>query len=137
MKSQIMILIVGHNASGKSTLSKKLASELQINIINGDMIRDMLISKIRFYSGTHYSYPNEKIKSANKLVQDFRKNLTKELLLNKESVIIDGAGITKRRRKVYLDLAKKIIKGIKPIIIEIDVKEQELLNRLNKRDKNK
>ena len=50
MKSQIMILIVGHNASGKSTLSKKLASELQINIINGDMIRDMLISKIRFYN---------------------------------------------------------------------------------------
>ena len=101
MKSQLLILVAGHNASGKSTLSKEIESNLDISRVNGDIIRDMIINNVKYYSDTHYSYPNEKINSANKIISMFRKELIKELLSQNQSVMIDGAGITKERRKVY------------------------------------
>lgn len=63
MNKQLLILLSDHNASGKSTLTKKILSELDINRVNGNIIKDVLISNVKFYSDTHYSYPNEKIQS--------------------------------------------------------------------------
>ena len=138
MKSQLLILISGHNASGKSTLSKEIESQLNISRVNGDIIRDLVINNVRYYSDTHYSYPNSKIKSANKAISIFRKELIKELLLQNQSILIDGAGITQERRKAYLDLKNCSSKNIITIIIEVIVEENILLNRLKKRDnKNK
>lgn len=138
MNRQLLILLSGHNASGKSTLAKEIISELDINRVNGDVVRDMLISNIKFYSDTHYSYPNKKIKSANKIVSIFRIELIKELLSQNQSVIIDGAGITKEARNNYLKLVNHCNKKITTIMIEATLKEDELLTRLKDRDnKNK
>lgn len=139
MPKQLLMLVTGHNASGKSTISKKIESEFNISIVSGDVIRDMVISNVKFYSDTHYSYPNEKIKSVNKVGSIFRKELIKELLSQNESVIVDGAGIAKEERNNYLQLlTNKDDKKIITIIIETVLKEDELLSRLKDRDtKNK
>ncbi len=99
MKKQVLILIAGHNASWKTTLSKKLISKFALGRINGDTIREMLISNINFYSDAKYSYPNPKIKSANKIVSAYRCKLLEELVLQNQSIIFDGAWITKEGRK--------------------------------------
>ena len=138
MNKQLLILLSGHNASGKSTLAEEIVSEFDISRANGDMLRDMLISNVKFYSDTHYSYPNKKIKSANKIVSIFRMELIKELLSQNQSVIIDGAGITKEKRNNYLKLADHCNKEITTIIIEATLNEDKLLARLKDRDnKNK
>ena len=138
MNAQLLILVAGHNATGKSTLTKEIISELDINLVNGDVIREMLISNIKFYSDTHYSYPNKKINSANKIVSVFRTELIKELLIQKQSVIIDGAGITRKTRNEFLELVNYCNKKIITIIIETILEEDKLLIRLKERDnKNK
>jgi len=134
MKSQLLILISGHNASGKSTLAKKIESQFDISRVNVDIIRDLVINNIKYYSDTHYSYPNSKIKSANKVISIFRKELIKELLLQNQSVLIDGAGITQERRRAYLYLKNSSSNPIKTIIIEATIDENTLLNRLKNRD---
>jgi len=130
----IFILVVGQNASGKSTISREIESKLKINRISVDDVRDLLISRIKFYSDTHYSYPNKKIESANRIVYAFREQLIKELLSSKQSVVLDGGGIIRKRRKNYLYLAKKINPKIITVIIETELEEKELLKRLSKRD---
>ncbi len=138
MNAQLLILVAGHNATGKSTLTKEIISEFDINQVNGDVIREMLISNIKFYSNTHYSYPNEKILSANKVGSIFITELIKELLIQKQSVIIDGVGITRERRNKFLALVNDCNKKIITIIIETILEEDKLLIRLKKRDnKNK
>ena len=135
MSKQLLILLSGHNASGKSTLTKEIISELDISRVNGDVVRDMLISNVKFYSDTHCSYPNEKIKSANKIVSVFRIELAKELLSQNQSVIIDGAGITKEKRNNYLKLANHCNKEIVTIMIEAVLEEDKILSRLKNRNK--
>ncbi len=131
----IFILVVGQNASGKSTISKEIERKLKINRIEIDNIRDILISNVRFYSDTHYSYPNKKMKSANKIAYAYRKQLMRELFSNKQSAILDGGGIIREKRKNYLSLAKKINPKIVTIIVETKIEESELLKRLAKRDR--
>ena len=138
MSKQLLILVSGHNATGKSTISKEIVSKLDINRVNGDLMRDFLILNIKYYSDTHYSYPNEKINSVNKIVSIYRNEIIAELLSKHQSVIIDGAGITQKNRKEYLNLVKSSNNKIITIIIEVILDEDELLNRLKDRDnKNK
>ena len=131
----VFILVVGHNASGKSTISREIERNLKINRISVDNVRDLLISDIKFYQDTHYSYPNKKIESANKIVYAYRKELIKELLYNKQSIVLDGGGIVRNRRKKYLSFAKKVNSKIVTVIIETRIDEKELLERLSNRDK--
>ena len=135
MAEQCLILVVGHNASGKTMLSNEMIKHFNINRVNGDDIRDFLISKIHYYSDTHYSYPNPKINSANKVVTIFREELIRELLSQGESVLVDGGGITKESRKRYLKLKKISSRKIITVIIESDIEENILLQRLKHRDK--
>ena len=135
MNKQLLILLSGHNASGKSTLAKKMVSELGINLVNGDLIRNMLTDNVKFYSDIHYSYLSDKTISAGKVISVFRKELTKELLFQDQSVLIDGAGITKKARNNYLKLIDNYNKEIITIIIEAILEEDELLARLSDRDK--
>ncbi|MCK5024998.1 MAG: hypothetical protein KAS15_00295, partial [Nanoarchaeota archaeon] len=68
----------------------------------------------------------------------FRTELIKELLIQKQSVIIDGAGITRKTRNEFLELVKYGNKKIITIIIETILEEDKLLIRLKERDnKNK
>ena len=135
MAKQCLILVIGHNASGKTMLSNRILKHFNINRVNGDDVRDFLISKIHYYSDMHYSYPNPKIKSANKVVTTFREELIRELLSQGESVLVDGGGITKESRKKYMELKKISSQKIITVIIELDVEEKILLQRLKHRDK--
>jgi len=135
MAEQCLILVVGHNASGKTMLSNKIIKHFNINRVNGDDVRDFLISKIRYYSDMNYSYPNPKIRSANKVVTIFRKELIRELLSQGESVLVDGGGITKESRKKYMELKKISSQKMITVIIESDIEENMLLQRLKHRDK--
>ncbi|MCK5084594.1 MAG: nucleoside monophosphate kinase [Candidatus Pacebacteria bacterium] len=135
MNRQLLILLSGHNASGKSTLAKKIVSELDINQVNGDIVRNMLIANVKFYSDIHYSYPSDRTISASKVISVFRKELVRELLFQDQSVLIDGAGITKKARTNYLKLIDNCNKEIIIIMIEAILEEDELLARLSDRDK--
>ena len=135
MAKQCLILVIGHNASGKTMLSNRILKHFNINRVNGDDVRDFLISKIHYYSDMHYSYPNPKIKSANKVVNIFREELIRELLSQGESVLVDGGGITKESRKRYLELKNISSRKVITVIIELDIEENILLQRLKHRDK--
>lgn len=135
MNKQLLILLSGHNASGKSTLAKEIVSELDINRVNGDIVRDMLTANVKFYSDIHYSYPSDKTISASEVTSVFKKELVRELLFQDQSVLIDGAGITGEARNNYLALVNNYNKEIITIIIEAVLEEDELLARLSDRDK--
>ena len=135
MSKQIFVLVVGHFATGKTTLTKEIVSELDINRINGDTLRDMMISDIKYYSDTHRSYPNEKIDSVNRVVTIYRNELVKELLDEEQSVIIDGAGASKNGRKRFLEIVKSRDREISTIIIETSLDEDIITERLKIRDK--
>ncbi len=135
MSQQTLILIFGHNASGKTTLAKKIVEQLDVSRVNGDDIRDFLISKIRYYADAIYSYPSPKIRSANISVNVFRKVIIEELLKQGESVLVDGAGITKERRRNRLIFAEALPEKAQTVIIECVLSETELLDRLRERDK--
>lgn len=135
MNSQLLILISGHNASGKSTLAEKIEQQIDINRVSGDAFREMLMSNIRYYSDTHCSYPNERIASVNRVVSIARIALIKELFSQCQSVLLDGAGITRKERADHLDVIKFASGSVKTIMIEVIVDEGELLDRLETRDK--
>lgn len=134
MNKQFLILISGHLASGKTRIAKQIEKEFNISRINGDDIRDFIISHIKYYSDTHYSYPNEKINSANIAVLLFKKELLNQLLEQGQSVIVDGAGISKASRANYLEYKKRFSK-LQVIIVAVQLDEKETIKRLKKRDK--
>jgi len=136
MKNQYLILVVGHNASGKTTLSKEIVCNFKfLNKVSGDDIRNFLKSNILFYNDSDFSHWNKKSSSIFKIVPSFRDSLIKELLLQGESVLLDGGGITRKGRSKFLKLKKGGDK-IGTIIIEARLEENKLLKRLEKRIKN-
>ena len=135
MKPQSLILLFGHNAAGKTTLAKKLEKTFELNVVNGDVIREMLIKNIKYYSKTHNSFPNERIATANKIVDICREETIKELLSQNQSILLDGGGITKEKRKEYLKLKKYSKREVVTIIIEVIIDEKILIERLKFRDK--
>jgi len=136
MNKQLLILVCGHITSGKTTLSKKIESAIHLNKVNGDIIRDMLVANINFYTGTNFSYCDQNCKtmSANKVTALCRYSIIKELLSQGQSVLVDGGGINKEKRNQYIQLAKGNGHKIITIIIEAVAKEKVLLARLKKRD---
>ena len=131
MENQYLIMVVGHNASGKTYISEKIADKFKLNRINNDLIRKFVIENIKYYNDAIFSYPGGKINSVNKVVWKFSINLIIELLKNKQSVLVDGISIVKSKRTKYFKLANK---KITTIIIETKIDEDELLRRLQTRD---
>jgi len=131
MKNQFLIFVIGHNSSGKTFISKKIADSLKISRINNDLMRAFVIKNIHFYNNTTTSYLGKKIKSINKSVYKFSHSLIVELLGQKQSVLVDGLNIIKKDRSVYLQTFDK---NVTRIIIETQIDEKDLLKRLKKRD---
>jgi adenylate kinase family enzyme len=129
------IIVIGHNAAGKSTLSKKLINTFKLNRVNGDIVRDLIIENIDYYSDINYSHFTEKVHSMNKITDVFRQSLLQELIQVKAPILIDGASVTKKARARYLDLVINN-KSYTTIIIEASVEEKKLIERLKNRDKN-
>ncbi|NQZ84360.1 MAG: nucleoside monophosphate kinase [Nanoarchaeales archaeon] len=132
-KYNYLILLFGHNSSGKSTISKEMLKYFELSRVNGDEIREFLKDKINYFKDSNYSYPNEKISKVNILVTQLRIDLIKELINSNQNILIDGSGIKKSARKKFTQLVKDN-KKYKTIIIETKISEIELLKRLMKRD---
>ncbi|MCB1595966.1 MAG: nucleoside monophosphate kinase [Xanthomonadales bacterium] len=129
------IVVFGHNASGKSTFTKKLLNQFKLNRVNGDIVRDLIIENTNYYSDINYSYFTEKAASMNRVTDNFRLSLLKELIDNKAPILIDGSSVARRTRTRYLDLVKDNNNYV-TIIIEISIPEKELISRLKERDEN-
>ncbi|MGV8169332.1 MAG: nucleoside monophosphate kinase [Candidatus Nanoarchaeia archaeon] len=128
----VVIGMVGLPAAGKSTFAKKLVNELNISHVNGDQIRDYLISSIKYFNGADYSHSNPLIKSVNNVVRPMSDRIVEELLSQGQSVIIDGYGKTKENR----DSRRKLVEKFNAFIVIVYVKEEQepILTRLKKRD---
>lgn len=136
MKEQYLILIVGHIGSGKTTISKEIVKNFVINRVSNDDIRESLVLKIPFFSDAHgCSYRSEKAGAMNAVAHAHNKELVKQLLLSGESVLIDGGGITRKRRAEGISLKTFAVKNIKTIVLVLNIPENELLERLAERDK--
>lgn len=132
--SQLFINTVGHNASGKTTVAKRLEADLALNRVNGDAFRDFVYKNIIYFNDVDFSYPSEKYKQLNPLVINYRFELSWVLLGAKQSVLYDGSGSTKAFRKRYLDKVRQDFPEVKTVLIWTDIDEAELLKRLELRN---
>lgn len=133
--AQLFILVMGHNGSGKTHVSKKLAERFQLNRVNGDDFRIFVYEHIKYFQEVNNSYPGPKNNQLQHLVNDYRIGLTNILLDAGESVIFDGSGSTKQVRTKYLSQLKAKYPNLKSVIVWTDITEPELLERLQERDK--
>lgn len=130
---QTVIGLVGFPATGKSTLGKQLSKEFNFSHINGDNIRNFLIENISYFNGTTDHFHNNKIKTINKLARPFKNKLITTLLDEGQSIIIDGYGKSKNKRKLSEKLLEKY--DLNKIIIYLEEKEEIIIERLKQRDK--
>src|SRR5579872_4795408 len=100
--AQIFVNLIGHNASGKSTIAKRLEQELQVNRISGDDFREFLASHILYFQKTGFSYPSDKTKVLHPVVFSYRTELAYALLAAGQSVLYEGSGATREIRQKYL-----------------------------------
>ena len=128
---QYLILVVGHNASGKSTLTKQIINTFPyINRINGDVVRAFLAQEISYYKDILQRQSKKNVE-ANKSINLFLDSLTTELLNSGQSVVIDRCGLTRTQRKHYLSNADD---SVTTILIDCNAPEEVLLQRLTERD---
>ncbi len=131
--SKVLIAICGKNASGKTTMSRKLCGALGLNHINGDDLMMFIKQNIAYYRDLDLSYPNDKYDTIKKFKIDYRNNLTKILLKQGQSVVFDASGYLRKYRDQYLE-AYRNDESVKIIIIWADLSEKEHLARLHARD---
>ncbi len=132
--SQVFIGITGLQATGKTTLAKKIVKEFNINHVRTDAIRDFLIKELTYYHDADYSHHNPKIDSANVIVANCRDMTVKELLKQKQSVMLDACGSTRAKRKERIKNVKRANPDIKTILIHVKEKHEKIISRLSERD---
>lgn len=131
--SQLFINIVGFNASGKTTVAKKLAKEFKLSRISGDDFREFVNSHIAYFDKTGY-FPNERNDELNPLVIEYRFSMLWTLLKAKQNVIFDGSGATREERAKYLKKIRSDYPEVATVLILADITEPGLLKRLADRD---
>lgn len=95
----ILVLLVGHNGSGKSSLAAKLQQDFQhINVVGGDELREYIKSTIPFFSDLDYSFPDEKNTLLNPVIHNYRSLLTHQLLKAGQTVLFDASNFSKAMR---------------------------------------
>lgn len=130
----VFVSIIGHNGTGKTTLAKKLENELGFNRINGDAFRLFAIKEIRYFKDLDLSHPNGRHESLSPLVFKYRTDMSATLLGLGENVIMEGSGLLKDHRQIYLDRIKKEVPATKTVLIVCDVPHNILVGRLKLRD---
>jgi len=131
--NQLFVNIVGFNASGKTTLAKKLEQDFGFSRVSGDDFREFVFSNIAYFKDTPLSHQTKKFADLVPLTMQYRQLLTEILLCANQNVIFDGSGNTREYRAGYLDMVKQKFPAVKTIIIETKAPEQELLGRYKKR----
>lgn len=132
--AQLFINIIGHNASGKTTLSDKLAKSFKINQVNGDAFRKFVYDHVAYFQDTDLSFPSKKGGELNPLTILYRIELAKILLQSGENVLFDGSGFTLEHRNKYLNEITRVFPKVTRVIIWADIEEADLLERLRARD---
>jgi predicted kinase len=133
--SQLFINVVGHNSSGKTTISKKLEKDFGFCRVSGDDFREFVHDHITYFQDTDLSYPNKRYNELNPLVLQYRFDMSWILLRAGQHVLFDGSGATREYRERYLAKAKDTFPGVTRVIIWADLSEEELLERLKDRGK--
>lgn len=131
--SQLFINVIGHNSSGKTTISKKLGEDLGLNRVSGDDFREFIHDHITYFQNTDLSYPNKRFDELNPLIIQYRFDLSWLLLKAGQHVLFDGSGSTKEFRDRYLTKVKTDFPNVVRVIIWADLPEHELLERLETR----
>jgi len=130
---QVFINIIGHNASGKTTIAKRLADRFALNRITGDEFRNFVYTHIPYFFGTDVSYPSRKSSEFNPLGGKYRLELSLVLLRAGQNVINDGSGSTREIRQMYLQKIKTEFPQVKTVIVWANLPEEDLLERIKKR----
>lgn len=131
---QAFIAVVGHNAAGKTTLSKQIAAVLNLNRVNADEIRQFIIHTIPYFADVSLATRTPKYDQLNNFAVRYRFDMAYTLLEAGQSVIYDGSGTDRQSRDVYLRYVKDHFPQIQRIIIYCEIDEQTLLERLKERD---
>lgn len=130
-----LINVVGHNSAGKTTLSKKLADDLDLERINGDDFRLFIYDHFRYFGNEKLGKKSPKNDQLNLFLVQYRHAIASILLAGGRSVIIDGSGATKQIRRLYLQKVAEDFPQTKQIIIYAQIDEAELIDRLKNRDR--
>lgn len=129
-----LINVVGHNSAGKTTLSKKLADDLDLERINGDDFRLFIYDHFNYFANEKLGKKSPKNDQLNVFLVQYRQAITNILLTGGCSVIIDGSGATKHIRQLYLQKVAEDFPAVKRVIIYAHIDEEELIQRLKSRD---
>jgi predicted kinase len=133
--AQLFINVIGHNASGKSTLSRKLTKALPLNRVNADDFRQFIFDNIPYFKGTDSSFPNHRFTILGDIFNHYRFELCWVLLQEKQNVLLDGSGYKDTTRAKYLPQVKEKFPEVIRVIIWCQLPEPELLERLTERNK--
>ncbi len=116
----MLILVTGLPGSGKSTVSRFLATELNAEIVNSDALRHILFPTARDYSS----------KETQVVIRETER-LTRQLLEKGDVVILDALFTKQRPRNQYRILAHEV--GVPFYIIHVSAPETVTKGRLEKR----
>lgn len=117
--SQQLIVMCGVPASGKSTVSKKLADKLEATLISRDQVRNQ-IKETKYTPEAH-----ERVRNA-----FFDK--IKGKLMNGESVVADATHLTRLSRERILEIGKQFKTAT--VAVYFDVEWETLKSRNALRD---
>lgn len=135
MNNHFTILLAGPNCCGKTPFALSLLETLpSIQHVTGDKFRDFLRNTLPYYSEVDFSLDDPATRSANNLAKNYISELTRELVLNNKSVVIDATNLRSETRKFRIDEIKKLQPGTKTIIIGFDILPTDIREKLKGRD---
>jgi len=132
--TQLYTLIVGHQSSGKTHLAKKLEQDFGFSIINGDDFRSFVYGHVRYFENEKLGKRSDRNDQLNRFLLTYRTEMTNILLSSGQNMIMDGSGFTREIREKYFEQISSQFPGVKRVIIQTEISEPELLERLSQRD---
>ena len=133
MADQIVINIIGLPGSGKTTLAKEISKQLDFDRIEKDSMRVYLGDHIGFFADG-FDLPKEVKKIRSEIQFEWVGTLIKYLIAADRNIILEG-GVHSDTRKHAYDLLRELNPHVKIYTIWLQLEENLLIRRLEKRDK--